>query len=205
MPFFFLKVGPMRQAEARTDPTSGVLNYPRQSIRYWLVKPFLSLASTLQGGRFFVNFLTPVDRWLLQLSSGRWSIAGLGAPTLLLTTLGRRSGKKRSTPLLYLSDPNDPTTLYVIASKGGAPELPDWYLNLRQERRAEILSRSMSGHVIAIVLEGPSRDWIWEAFVRFNSGFATYAARNKREIPVVALTLGNLADTLIYNPSAEGG
>jgi hypothetical protein len=63
----------------------------------------------------------------------------------------------------------------------------------------------MSGHVIAIVLEGPSRDWIWEAFVRFNSGFATYAARKKREIPVVALTLDNLADTLIYNPSAEGG
>ena len=60
-----------------------------------------------------------------------------GVPTLLLTTRGRRSGKLRRTPLIYGRDGD---RYVVVASYGGSPQHPDWYLNLRDEPDVTILS-----------------------------------------------------------------
>ena len=91
------------------------------------LKPFLQLASTRFGGWFFTTATPPIDRWLLRRSAGRASLSGLAAPTLLLTTTGRRTGKPRATPLLFLEDNG---RLVVIGSRGGRSAQASWYLNL---------------------------------------------------------------------------
>lgn len=156
--------------------------------RRWLLIPFLRFAGTTLGGRIFVNFLTPVDRWLLRQTAGKYSLSGLGAPTLLLTTRGRKTGRPRSSPLLYLQDQHARETLYVVASKGGDPNYPDWYLNLQQHPVAEILAPTLRGTIHSQDLEEPARSMVWQRFTEFHPGFERYAQRIDRDIPIVALT-----------------
>ena len=156
--------------------------------RRWLLIPFLRFAGTTLGGRIFVNFLTPVDRWLLRQTAGKYSLSGLGAPTLLLTTRGRKTGRPRSSPLLYLQDQHARETLYVVASKGGDPNYPDWYLNLQQHPVAEILAPTLRGTIHSQDLEEPARSMVWQRFTEFHPGFERYAQRIDRDIPIVVLT-----------------
>ena len=108
-----------------------------------------------------------------------------GAPLLLLTTVGRRSGVRRTNPMMYLDD--GAGRWLVFASKAGMPTHPDWFLNLQEnpEVTVEIGNRTVSA--TAVVLEGTERDhWFAEQARRF-PGFAEYKAKTDRVIPVVAL------------------
>ena len=71
--------------------------------------------------------MSALNTWLYRLSGGKIAGSMKGAPILLLTTTGRKTGKTRVTPLLYLRDDEN---LVVVASKGGAPNHPVWFLNL---------------------------------------------------------------------------
>ncbi len=111
---------------------------------------------------------------------GGWA----GAPMLLLTTTGRKSGAARTTPLLFLRD-ND--NLVVIASYGGADRHPDWWLNLRNHPDAEAQVFAERRLVRAEEVTGDERARLWERIARSYPIYRFYETRTSRQIPVVVL------------------
>lgn len=107
-----------------------------------------------------------------------------GAPMVLLHHLGRRSGTPRINPMMYQSVGEN---YAVFASKGGAPDNPDWYRNLlaHPDTTIEIGTRTVSVH--ARDLPSSERDPIWEQQKKDYPGFADYEAKTSRTIPVVLL------------------
>jgi deazaflavin-dependent oxidoreductase (nitroreductase family) len=107
-----------------------------------------------------------------------------GAPVLLLTCTGARSGAQRVNPMMYLDDGE---RLYVFGSKAGAPTNPDWYHNLVAHPQATVEVGEERFDVTASVLTGAERDKIYEQQAALYPGFAEYQAMTTRTIPVVAL------------------
>ena len=105
-------------------------------------------------------------------------------PVLLLTTTGRKSGKKRTMPLVYLSDGDN---MVVIASNGGADQHPAWWLNLRANPKAEVQVGSETQTVVATKAEGEERERLWRDVVDLYHGYDEYRRMTEREIPVVVL------------------
>lgn len=107
-----------------------------------------------------------------------------GAPLLLLTTVGRRSGERRTNPLVYLRDGG---RVLVFASNAGAPAHPAWYHNLLAQRRVTVELATETYAAIAHSLEGEERDTLFARQAGINPGFADYQAGTDRVIPVVAV------------------
>jgi deazaflavin-dependent oxidoreductase (nitroreductase family) len=122
-----------------------------------------------------------VYRW----SDGKIGGRAGGAPILLLTTRGRRSGKLRTTPLLYLRDGIE---LAVVASNGGSLRHPAWYLNVSADVRVEIQIRGERFDATARTASPEQRERLWPRLVEMYGPYASYQARTSREIPVVQLT-----------------
>jgi deazaflavin-dependent oxidoreductase (nitroreductase family) len=107
-----------------------------------------------------------------------------GAPLLVLTTTGAKTGKQRTHPLVYLPDGD---RLIVFASKGGAPTSPDWYHNLVANPTATVEVGNETFDVKATVLTGEERDRIFAKQAELMPGFAEYQEKTTRTIPVVVL------------------
>lgn len=107
-----------------------------------------------------------------------------GVPTLLLTMTGRKSGEKRTIPIIFTPYKG---SYVIIASKGGSPTHPVWYLNLQAEPRAEIQVKGDIIPVVARTAQSPEREEIWAECVRNWPNFDAYQARTERLIPVVVL------------------
>ncbi len=112
-----------------------------------------------------------------------------GAPMVLLHHRGRKSGRETVTPTLYLPDAEDAATIYIFASKGGAPSHPAWYYNLTTAGRAEVEIGTETFEVTVEEITGAERDRIYAEQARRYPGFAEYEvkARGVRTIPVLAL------------------
>src|SRR3954453_22551922 len=113
-----------------------------------------------------------------------------GAPMVLVHHRGRKSGASYVTPLIYQADESDPATIYVFASKAGAPTDPGWYRNLiaaEDGARVEVGDEEYAVDVEEIT--GEQRDRIFDEQARLYPGFAGYAEKTAgvRVIPVVAL------------------
>ena len=108
-----------------------------------------------------------------------------GVPTLLLTTTGRRSGVKRRTALIYGRDNAD---YVVVASKGGAPEHPAWYLNLEADPQVEVQVLDTVVAATARTATGDERERLWALMRKVWPAYDEYQARTEREIPVVVVT-----------------
>jgi deazaflavin-dependent oxidoreductase (nitroreductase family) len=107
-----------------------------------------------------------------------------GAPLLLLTTTGAKSGRRRTSPVMYLPDGD---RLVIFASKGGAPTNPNWYHNLRAHPRATVEVGTETYDVDATFTSGKERDELYARQKAIWPGFAEYEAKTTRIIPVVAL------------------
>lgn len=107
-----------------------------------------------------------------------------GAPMLLLTTTGAKSGQRRTNPVVYLPEGD---RIYVFASKGGAPTNPDWYHNLVAHPTVTVEVGTDSFEATATPVTGPERDRIYAQQSALNPGFAEYQQKTKRSIPVVAI------------------
>ncbi len=109
-------------------------------------------------------------------------------PTLLLEHRGRRSGRLFTTPLLYLRSGED---LVIVASQGGLPKHPQWYLNLVAHPETQVhLKGRRNVPVLARVAPTKERDDLWPRLVDLYADFAKYQTWTEREIPVVVLTPG---------------
>jgi len=115
-----------------------------------------------------------------------WDVPGLGSfPTLLLTTRGRKSGQPRVRPLIYGERDGD---YVVVASKGGAPNHPLWYLNLAAESSVDLQVATEKFRARARTAEGEERSALWELMAAIYSPYNDYKeAAGSREIPVVVL------------------
>jgi len=106
-------------------------------------------------------------------------------PTLLLTTIGRSSGQPRPLPLIYRKVGN---AWVIIASKGGAPAHPAWYLNLVAHPEVTLQAGRELVEARARTAEGQERTRLWQAMVEIYAPYADYQVRaGSREIPVVVL------------------
>ena len=152
-----------------------------------LLQWMLNISSTVLGGQLLVALLSPIDRWLLLKTTGLVSISGLGTPTLLLTTLGRKTGQPRTTPLMYLSDTHQPVILYVIGSGGGRPLMPAWILNLMANPKVLVTRDGITQNYQARALTNGQYSAVWQRFMTFNPGFRRYQDRLTRSIPIIEL------------------
>lgn len=109
-----------------------------------------------------------------------------GVPTLLLTVTGRRSGEPRTRALIYGRDGDD---YLVVASMGGAPRHPQWYLNLLADPQARIQVRTDVLPVTARTAQSPGeRARLWQIMAGIWPNYDVYQTRTDREIPVVVLS-----------------
>ena len=107
-----------------------------------------------------------------------------GAPMLLLTTTGAKSGQRRTTPLVYLADGD---RMLIFATYGGGPTNPDWYHNLLAHPQASVEVGTETLDVRATVVTGAERDRLYAKQVQARPAFAEYETKTTRTIPVVAL------------------
>jgi deazaflavin-dependent oxidoreductase (nitroreductase family) len=108
-----------------------------------------------------------------------------GAPVLLLTSTGAKSGEQRTTPVVYQPDGN---RMVIFASKAGAPENPAWFHNLRANPTATVEVGSEKVEVEAVVTDGEERERLFSKQKQLMPQFADYEQKTARQIPVVALT-----------------
>ena len=113
-----------------------------------------------------------------------------GAPVVLMHHVGRKSGKESVNPVMYLPDDHDPSTIYVFASKAGAPTHPDWFWNMTEAGRATVEVGTETYDVSVRELTGDERDTVYAEQASRYPGFAEYAEKTAgiRVIPVLALT-----------------
>jgi deazaflavin-dependent oxidoreductase (nitroreductase family) len=105
-------------------------------------------------------------------------------PTLLLSTVGRKSGAVLTLPLIFGQSGRD---YVVVASKGGAPAHPAWYLNLEANPDVEVQVKADKFKARARTATGPERAVLWDKMVEIYPPYADYQKKTDREIPLVVL------------------
>ncbi|MFL5954520.1 MAG: nitroreductase/quinone reductase family protein [Gaiellaceae bacterium] len=123
-------------------------------------------------------------RFLYRVSGGRIGGRVWGLRVVLLTTTGRRSGKRRTVPLCALREGED---VVVIASYGGLDRAPAWSLNLDANPEAELQDGRVRRPVVARTASGEERTRLWTAVTTTAPGYLEYERRTAREIAVVIL------------------
>jgi len=122
------------------------------------------------------------EGYLLDASVG----GGQGmVPTLLLTTVGRKSGRVLTMPLIFGRSGDD---YIVVASKGGAPTHPAWYLNLLTQPEVEVQVKAEKFRARARTAVGEERASLWVKMVAIYGPYTQYQAKTDRQIPVVVLS-----------------
>lgn len=139
-----------------------------RSIIKWMSKSNVT-AYRLTGGRL----------------GGKWrvgSAARKGLPICLLTTTGRKSGEPRTAPLLFLEDGD---RVVLVASQGGQPKHPMWYLNVKANPRVTVQIGSRTRDLTAAVADDEERARLWPKLVAMYPEFDDYQSWTERTIPVV--------------------
>ncbi|MFC9895878.1 nitroreductase family deazaflavin-dependent oxidoreductase [Nocardia sp. NPDC127579] len=133
------------------------------------------------GERLFVG----LNAFLYRRSGGKVLGKIQGAPVLLLTTVGRKTGKSRTSPLLYLQDGD---RYVVVGSHAGAAADPAWVHNLRARAEAEIEVGARTIAVQGVELPADESAALWPRLDAMYAGYADYRGKTDRAFPVFALT-----------------
>ncbi len=137
-------------------------------------------------GTAVIKPMSRITVWLYRLTGGKIGGRWLGgAPVLLLTTIGRKSGRPRATPLLYLRDGEH---VVIVASKGGMSHHPLWYMNLEANPEVEIEIGPERTKMAARRATDPEKAALWPRLVEMYRDFDDYQARTERNIPVIILS-----------------
>ena len=108
-----------------------------------------------------------------------------GVPTLLLTATGRRTGRELTSALIFARDGGD---YLIVASMGGAPKHPMWYLNLQAHPQAKIQVKGDEFAVVARTATADEKPRLWKIVTEVWPNYDAYKARTNRDIPVVVLS-----------------
>ncbi len=136
--------------------------------------------------KLFMRALSAFNVWVYRVSGGK--VMGKfpgGAPVLLLTTKGRKSGRARTVPLLYLGDGD---AVILVASQGGAPEHPAWFANLQSDPKCGVEIGRRAYSAMARRVSDAEKSAYWPRLVAIYPAYADYQKRTSRDIPVIAVT-----------------
>src|SRR5262245_23735674 len=137
-------------------------------------------------GTLAVRAMSAVNTWIFRASGGRLGSRFLrGAPVLLLTTTGAKSGIRRTTPLIYLAEGS---RVALVASKGGMSHSPAWYHNLMANPECEVQIGSRQTSMVARRASAEEKAALWPKLVAIYRDYDDYQARTSRDIPVLILT-----------------
>jgi deazaflavin-dependent oxidoreductase (nitroreductase family) len=132
------------------------------------------------------------DRIVAEFRANEGRVGGPfeGAPMIVVHHVGRSSGKEYLNPLVYLPGEGDDDAIYIFASKGGAPEHPEWYRNLAAAGQATVEVGTSTYPVTVTEVHGDERDRIYAEQVKRMPGFGEYEQKTEgiRKIPVLRLT-----------------
>lgn len=139
---------------------------------------------------FFISVLAPrLLKWIskanvaiYRATDGRVGGHELGLPLCLLTTIGRKSGLSRTTPLIFMKDA---ARVVLVASQGGLPRHPMWFLNLRANPEVQLQIRAQTHTMRARVADDAERAQLWPRLTAHNPRWARYQSWTDRVIPVV--------------------
>jgi deazaflavin-dependent oxidoreductase (nitroreductase family) len=132
----------------------------------------------------FTELMWRLHRFVYRASGGRVGNAIGGAPVLLLTTTGRRSGQPRPVTLTYFEDGS---RFVVVASNAGEDRHPAWWLNLKEHPDATVQIGGTTTRVRAAEAVGEERERLWKEVTRRDPAYEEYRLRTDRRIPVVLL------------------
>ncbi|GGK52149.1 nitroreductase/quinone reductase family protein [Nocardia camponoti] len=153
--------------------------------RTTLVSRAANRFAATKPGSWLIRTLTPLDRALLERTDARFTVLGpIGAPVILLTSIGRKSGQKRTQPLLYVHDGD---TLYVVGSNFGQAHHPAWTGNLLANPSAEVAIAGERIAVTATPVPDEDKEAIFARFVEITGAYAAYRDRTTRNLRIFAL------------------
>jgi F420H(2)-dependent quinone reductase len=138
----------------------------------------------VQQPKGFIRFFSVLNRWWYRATGGRIANKFHGAPVVLLTTKGRKTGKERTWPLLTIKQGDAYT---FVGSFGGHDTHPAWYLNLVANPDVTVQEKNRVMHGHARVATGSERDQLYQRFVDVYKTYGDYAKATTRQIPVVVV------------------
>lgn len=154
----------------------------------WWQRLLQIFPSSRVGAELFSRIAHPTDLLLMRLSDGRISTARLlaGLPTVRLTTVGAKTGKKRTVPVMGMQDGK---RWILVASNWGEDEHPAWYHNLRANPEVELTYKDETNRYVAREATTTERPEYWDQAQDMYRGFEAYRRRSgDRRIPIVVLT-----------------
>ena len=161
-----------------TDEAQANKRYPT-----WRV-PLDTLLSLKPVSAFLRHVMHRFDTPLMRATGGRFNLT-MGLPSILMTTTGRKTGARRSSPLLYVNIGED---IAIIGTRFGANTHPGWYYNLGANSRATVTKDGEVYEVEARPATEVERETIWAEADRIYIGFAKYRERiTEREVPMFVL------------------
>src|SRR5438067_10007137 len=128
---------------------------------------------------------TSLHAAVYRASGGRVGNRGFGMPVVMLTTTGRKSGKRRTTMLT--SPVHDENRVVLVASYGGDDRNPAWFLNLRANPDVELELKGKKRAMRARVATADEKTTLWPEVAKSYKGYAQYQTRTDRDIPLVIL------------------
>jgi deazaflavin-dependent oxidoreductase (nitroreductase family) len=131
-----------------------------------------------------LQLITAAHLWVYRRTNGVVGASTAGLPTLLLTTIGRKTGLERTVPLPYFEHPEG---VMVVASFAGGPKNPAWYENLAANPDVVVQIRARRYPARAVTATPDERAHLWPRIVTTSPNYADYARVAPREIPVVIL------------------
>ncbi|MCH1512892.1 MAG: nitroreductase family deazaflavin-dependent oxidoreductase [Acidimicrobiales bacterium] len=126
-----------------------------------------------------------LHRGLIKTTAGRRGWDLINMPVLKLTTTGRKTGLART---VMLTSPHQiGSNLVIVASKGGADQHPEWFLNLESDPHVHVETRNSSQEMTARIINTDEREALWEIITAKYGNYLNYQRKTKREIPLVVL------------------
>jgi F420H(2)-dependent quinone reductase len=132
----------------------------------------------------FFRVFTGIHAFFYRFTGGKLAGKVQGLRVLLLTTTGRKTGKARTTPLGHFEYDGG---YVIIASYAGFDTHPAWFLNLKSNPRATIQVGNNRLDVLAEIAGPDKRAQLWAQLIELAPGYAGYATKTNREIPIVIL------------------
>ena len=134
--------------------------------------------------RTMMKVMGSLHRLLYRLSNGKLGAHMGKMSVLLLTTTGRKTGQPRTWPISYQVDGDN---LIMVASAGGQPQHPAWYLNLQAHPHVAVQVGGRTRAMVAHTAQGEERTRLWTRYIQQYPNFAEYQRKTSRELPVVVL------------------
>lgn len=143
-------------------------------------------ASQEQTASKFIRWMTKANTWVYRATGGKLGNKFMrGAPVCLITTVGRKSGEKRTVALIYMQDGDD---VILVASKGGMSKHPQWYLNMEANPDCDVEIGTTITPMKARRASDEEKAAYWPRLLKVYPDYDDYQARTTRNIPVMVLS-----------------